>query len=493
MKLPNWQHLELDPNILREPSPDQHRIIIWLPIGKESGKHHWQRISNVPGAEITAVQHIRATAATSIRAHQQVRGLLERLLFVFGKKQGAQTWVLPNGETVDQYGERQSNLMLVWGAEEANPLDSAQIPVRWPTARQIQKLGPNLFLVFGVVPAPAAAASPPTQNPQEGKPADAPQPENPQIQAERLLVEARRIRDRGREASALTDLGIVSFRSGDARRAVALLEEALTVARQLSDRARETDVGDYLALALLAVGEHQRALHLLNQQLAQARASGSPYQEKLTLENLGVVHAQMRNHIQALAAYERALALARDVHDQHHQADLLWYLAIQHAELGRQDSALVHAEAAIELFRRFGNPHVGLLTDHVQRYHASGSASNLAKAGGDELVPPRRSLSGGWTTIHVGTQAGSDSTPAPTASDPSLLRMAISAAKSVTRFFSSGLQTASATSYQQRLQTCAACEYHTGVRCKLCGCFTSVKAWMPHESCPLNKWPDPKT
>ena len=37
------------------------------------------------------------------------------------------------------------------------------------------------------------------------------------------------------------------------------------------------------------------------------------------------------------------------------------------------------------------------------------------------------------------------------------------------------------------IRTCAGCEHHTGVRCKLCGCFTNAKAWLPHEACPLGK------
>ena len=66
--------------------------------------------------------------------------------------------------------------------------------------------------------------------------------------------------------------------------------------------------------------------------------------------------------------------------------------------------------------------------------------------------------------------------------------MALSAAKSMAKFVGSGFKTAPPQTLQQRLQACAACDHHTGLRCRLCGCFTNVKAWLPHEQCPIGKW-----
>ena len=67
--------------------------------------------------------------------------------------------------------------------------------------------------------------------------------------------------------------------------------------------------------------------------------------------------------------------------------------------------------------------------------------------------------------------------------------MAMSATKAMAGFAGSGFKTAPAETQRQRLQTCAACEHHTGVRCKICGCFTHVKSRMLHEDCPIGKWP----
>lgn len=46
----------------------------------------------------------------------------------------------------------------------------------------------------------------------------------------------------------------------------------------------------------------------------------------------------------------------------------------------------------------------------------------------------------------------------------------------------------------ERINICMGCEklYKPTTTCKVCGCFMSLKTWMPRQSCPLKKWgPDP--
>jgi hypothetical protein len=82
---------------------------------------------------------------------------------------------------------------------------------------------------------------------------------------------------------------------------------------------------------------------------------------------------------------------------------------------------------------------------------------------------------------------GPAATSAP-AQGPGLLRMAISATKSMTQYMASGFKSVSAEVQERRLATCATCEHHTGLRCRICGCFTNVKSRLAHESCPIGKW-----
>jgi hypothetical protein len=70
-----------------------------------------------------------------------------------------------------------------------------------------------------------------------------------------------------------------------------------------------------------------------------------------------------------------------------------------------------------------------------------------------------------------------------------IFRMAFSVIKSMGKFVGSGMKTVSAETHGKRLQACGSCPRHTGVRSRLCGCFTNVKAWLPHEDCPIGKWP----
>jgi hypothetical protein len=67
--------------------------------------------------------------------------------------------------------------------------------------------------------------------------------------------------------------------------------------------------------------------------------------------------------------------------------------------------------------------------------------------------------------------------------------MARSAAKALLQFVGSGLKTVTAETLRERLQRCAGCDYRTGLRCRICGCFTELKARLPYEECPHGEWP----
>jgi tetratricopeptide (TPR) repeat protein len=475
MALPDWRTVALNEGVLREPIPESNRIVLWLPGPREGLYQHWERIGNVPQAEIQEKQGICAVAALLIQARQRVRGLFGKL---FGRKpEGTGIWILPNGESAEQSGERQTDLMMVWAKEEANDLDATRIKSCWPQSNRCQRLGKNLFLVGGVEqPAPAGEAEQLQGNPHE--------------QAEQLLAAARAAGDRAKEASALTELGILHLRAGDARRALAFLEEAAAVARELGDRALESDVLSNLGMAALTVGQSQRALDLFNQELTYARAAGNRFGEKTLLDSLGFAFSAMRDPAQALIFYGQALALAREVGDRQHEADLLWFQGIQHADLGQREQTIARAQEAIDLLEKMGNPHAKWFADHLQKYRTgdSGAALGGTLPAGPGM-PPGVLAGGSIVASSWAGQPGAWSAPEQTGSGPGLLRMAFSAAKSMTKFFGSGLKMVTPQTRQKRLRTCAACEHHTGMRCKICGCFTSAKAWLPHEDCPIGKWP----
>lgn len=302
--------------------------------------------------------------------------------------------------------------------------------------------------------------------------------------AEQLLDAAYASRDRRKELLALSDLGVVYSRGGDVRRAIVSLEAALVVAHELRDQTAELDILDNLSMAALKAGQTERALTMLEQVVVTAREAGLRYQEKISLEHLGMALMAAKRYVEALSTISAALALARELRDSHHEADLLWLLAITHADLDQRENAIRRAEEAISLYRQQGSPYVSWLTEQMQHYRG-GADTKLSRA---NFAPASSFPTSSLGAFSVTTSTVEPQNSPTTGGGPGLLRMALSAMKSVSRFFASGFQSVSQTAYQQRLETCESCEHHTGVRCSLCGCFCGIKAWMPHEDCPVGKW-----
>jgi tetratricopeptide (TPR) repeat protein len=267
---------------------------------------------------------------------------------------------------------------------------------------------------------------------------------------------------------------------------MSLLEEARTIARQLSDSALESDVLDNLGLAVLGTGQVRQALELFQQGLEHARSTGNRFAEKMALFHLGLAYSALRDFGQSFALLGQALTLARQLDDHQQEADLLWQLAIVYAETGQRDHAAAKAREAVDLFKQLRNPQADWLESQLEKYQTGEAGTPLPGVGmaqsGSFPLFGGQVMASGWTD--QGLMPGQ----MQEGSGPGLLRMAFSAMKSMARFAGSGFKPASASTFQKRLQTCGACEHHTGLRCKVCGCFTRVKAWMPHESCPIGKW-----
>jgi tetratricopeptide (TPR) repeat protein len=252
------------------------------------------------------------------------------------------------------------------------------------------------------------------------------------------------------EASSLIDQAMALQNEGDTRGAIALFERAFARARDLNDRLSGSEALAGLGLVALAGGMPQTALDHFKKELAFARAAGDQFAEKNALAHLSYTFSELRDPSRALAWTEQALHSARTLQDPLQEANLLWFQAIAHAELGQSDLAMTRADEAVRGLQTLGAPYADIYKDHLQKY-----------------------------------QAGTPST----SSAPGLLRMAYSLAKAGAEYLRSGMQKVSPEIHRDRLQTCAACEHFTGVRCRPCGCFVNSKAWLPYESCPLRKWP----
>ncbi|MCS7046945.1 MAG: tetratricopeptide repeat protein [Gemmataceae bacterium] len=472
MHPPAWRSMNLLAGIEREAVVDDGRIVVWLPGPCEGKARWWERVGNVAGAPVSEREGLCATPATLIRARQQPRGLLGKALSWWRQSAGAAEWLLPNGAKAEQVGERVTDVLLAW-TEDSEPLQESRVRERWPTAQRIQRLGSHLFLVTGVQ---LAAAPPPPKLP----------PGTPVEQAAYLVDWARKSGDRRREATALTDLGVALLRANEPTKAVAVLHDALAIARDQQDLQTESDVLGNLGLAHVALKDAGRALECFQRQLDLTRDTGDHYEEKMAQTNLGHLYAALRDHANALAAYDQALALAEALADENHQAELFWAQAIQYAELGRSAEVETLGRQAIALFTKLGNPQVHQLVEALEKFRQD-AAQVPSLAGFDpQTGQPLGLLFGSW---NVGTVAATPIPAATPPSAPSLMRMAYTAVTSLAKFVGAGMTTVAPAVQHKRLQTCAVCEHHTGLRCKLCGCFTHLKSLMPHERCPIAKWP----
>ncbi len=175
--------------------------------------------------------------------------------------------------------------------------------------------------------------------------------------------------------------------------------------------------------------------------------------------------------------------------DRHQEANLLWYQGIQLAELGRRDDAIARAQDSINLFSQLGKPQAGWYGAYLQKYRMGLFDTWPAPAATGVAMGPQDYLGGSLVAGVMGSPpAGASTTPKST-TGPSLLAWPSPQPRpwrsSPDRDSRRPLRKSSAV----RLQTCATCEHHTGLRCKICGCFTAAKSKLLQESCPIGKWP----
>lgn len=468
-RLPDWHDIDPVDGVLPELGAGGDRLVFWWPLDRLGGYQFWERVGTVGRPDVDPDHGFWFAEATQSRARQRVGGLPSRLAQRFRCAWSGRSRFLPTGAVVEPVGERRTDLVLAWTASETSA-DEARIRLHWPEARAVERVGRTLYLIRGVTP--PATCGPPPEPPQETWPEA-----GPRQRAEQLLNVARRSGDRLGEASALTDLGASLLREGDARRAVVVLDEAWGVAHQSGDRSRQGDVLIELGLATLAAGDPRRALEVFEQALGLARVGGDRYAEKLALDRLAQTCSALHDPSRALALLEAALAVAREVGDQRHECYLLWDVSIQLSDLGRGNQAVAAAQGAVDLMNALGNPEGAWYADHLRRFR-SGRVP--------QAVPPGRDAWGGTV---MATAAVDARLPAPPKGGPSLLRMAVTATEAMAKFVDGGLRILPVEAHRARLDACAVCDQHTGVRCRSCGCFTALKARLPHERCPLNRWP----
>ena len=228
-------------------------------------------------------------------------------------------------------------------------------------------------------------------------------------------------------------------------------------------------MGDVLAnlgLAPLWAGQARRGLDVLAQALAGlARAAADRFAEKTILEHLGNAASSLRDHGRAVTVFGEALVMARQFGDRLHEADLLWHRAIQFAELGQRDQALTEGQESVALFGRLGDPNAGSFAAALDQYRAGPADGGLA-------TPPVSAMFGGSSSLAVRGVARAGGGPAPAEDDP-VGRQVDGQVRRVGDEDGSGRHPADSPADPRRLPSI------TGVRCRLCGCFTASTPTAP--------------
>jgi len=464
MTSPDWDRLELAAGILREPALNEAQLLLWVP---GSHEHNWDFVCSVPSSDVVVQAGLNSVTATVTPMRQIGKGRLGKFLNRIRGASERTTWTVPNGSEAEQAGERTENHLLVWSDDDAQIVDQDAILSRWPEATAYRKLGPQLFLVSGVAVASAAPDETTKNQPQES--ADVSR--DPIEQAQELLAAARANGERAAESSLLVDLGILCLQRDDNAPAIEHLEQAVAISRELADRPREHDALGQLAMAFLQSGQPERAYELFEKVLSYAREVAGRFAEKATLNDLGLYFASVGDPHRALESFAQSLEIDGELGDRHHQADVFWNMSTQHDQLGQHDHAVAAAQSAVDTLRDLGDAKAEWFAQHLERYRAGTSSLDAAST--------RSAIRAALTS------------PATEPVRPAgILQMALSATQAMAKFLASGLKTVESDVYEARLDVCGQCEHHTGVRCRLCGCFTSQKAKLPHENCPIGNWPE---
>jgi tetratricopeptide (TPR) repeat protein/DNA-binding SARP family transcriptional activator len=166
---------------------------------------------------------------------------------------------------------------------------------------------------------------------------------------------ARRTGDRAGEATALTNLGIISWRQGSYQQAIDYHERALAASAETGNR-----LGEAIAVANLGIvherqGRYQRSASCHQQALALFREAGDPSGEARALGNLGSVAGRQGQYEQAVSWYEQALTLFRAIGDEAGEASALPDLGVAYQRQGRYEQAVGCYRRALALFEESGD------------------------------------------------------------------------------------------------------------------------------------------
>lgn len=166
---------------------------------------------------------------------------------------------------------------------------------------------------------------------------------------------ARQVGDLHAVGTILGNLGIAHFHLGDPKTAVRFHEQALSIDRARGDRHGETqDLGN-LGLAYRALGDVPGALELYEQALAIDRELGERGGEASDLGNMGDLFLALGDARKAIELLNQQLSIAREIGDRLGEGSALGSLGNAHLVLGEAQKAQELYAQQLSITRAIGH------------------------------------------------------------------------------------------------------------------------------------------
>ncbi|HEY0934554.1 MAG TPA: BTAD domain-containing putative transcriptional regulator [Trebonia sp.] len=169
------------------------------------------------------------------------------------------------------------------------------------------------------------------------------------------LDAARLLGDRAAEATALTNLGIISWRQGRYQQAAGYHEQARTASVEVGDINGEAVAVANLGAVYERQGRCERAAACHRQALALFREAGDRSGEARALANLGSVAGRQNRYEEAVRWYQRSLFVFRESGDEAGEASALPDLGVAYHRQGLYEQAFGCYHQALALFRVSGD------------------------------------------------------------------------------------------------------------------------------------------
>jgi tetratricopeptide (TPR) repeat protein len=199
---------------------------------------------------------------------------------------------------------------------------------------------------------------------------------------ERALAARGAVSDRV-EATALNNLGNLTYRLSDYTRARRLYEQSLDISRDLADLTDVADSLNNLGLVASAQRDYQAARNFLGESLTLRREEARPDRLSLALHNLGEMEIEAGNPSRAPALLDEALALRQRRGDERGVAYVQYNLGRASLALGDRSGGKDSLRQALTTFRDVGEKigladallEIGFL--ELERSHEQGAVKAL--------------------------------------------------------------------------------------------------------------------